>query len=203
MLINCKEFTSEQIYFLMVQTIVPRPIAWVLSDNGNATYNLAPFSFFNGISSEPPLLMISVGLKSDGSRKDTWINIAERNDFVVHVPSVELIHHVVDSSASLPHGVSEVKELNLKIQNVENWCLPRVVGPKVVFFCQKHHIYEVGNSSEAVIFGEIKAIWLDDSIVKDKKDRIRIDYEQLDPLARLGGSFYSRLGEQICMKRPP
>src|SRR5580704_8595858 len=108
MLIDCNQYSRDQIYFLMIQLVIPRPIAWVLSDNGNGSYNLAPFSFFNAITSNPPILMLSVSWKDEVTRKDTWVNIIERNNFVVHIPSVGQVHEVSNSSIVLPYGVSEV-----------------------------------------------------------------------------------------------
>jgi flavin reductase (DIM6/NTAB) family NADH-FMN oxidoreductase RutF len=90
MLLDFTRLPEHEIHRVMLQTIVPRPIAWMLSDNGDGGYNLAPFSYFSGITSEPPLSMISAGRKADGSRKDTWRNIEERADFVVHIASPPL-----------------------------------------------------------------------------------------------------------------
>src|ERR1700722_1528915 len=105
MLVDCNQYSQDQLYFLMIQLVIPRPIAWVLSDNGNDTYNLAPFSFFNAITSNPPILMLSVSWKDEHTRKDTWINISERKNFVVHIPSGDQVHNVSASSTVLPHGV--------------------------------------------------------------------------------------------------
>src|SRR5271170_178191 len=125
MLIDCSEYSRDQIYFLMIQLVIPRPIAWVLSDNGDRTYNLAPFSFFNAITSNPPILMLAAGWKDEGTRKDTWVNISERSHFVVHIPSAEQVNDVSVSSAVLPHGVSEADQFHIPLENVEGWVLPK------------------------------------------------------------------------------
>src|ERR1039457_4241876 len=121
MLIDCDQLSSDQVYFLLIQLVIPRPIAWVLSDNGNGTYNLAPFSFFNAITSNPPILMLSVGWKDEATRKDTWVNISERTNFIVHIPCAEQVHDVSNSSSVLPHGVSEINKFNIPLENVEGW----------------------------------------------------------------------------------
>lgn len=202
MIIDSQKFSSDQLYFLLIQTVIPRPIAWVLSDNGNDSFNLAPFSFFNAITSNPPILMISVGHKDDVARKDTWVNIEERSDFVVHLPSEDMAEDVVASSATLPHGVSEVEKLNLKLEKMEGMRLPKVVGPKIVFFCSKYAIHEIGNDPQGLILGEIKKIWVDDAIISEQKGRLIVDPLKLNPLARLGGSLYSTLGKTLTLKRP-
>lgn len=188
-------------YFLLIATVIPRPIAWVLSDNGGS-YNLAPFSFFNAITSDPPILMISAGWKDDSIRKDTWVNIQERSDFVVHIPSAEHGQHVVATSATLAHGESELTRLNLTTEKVEGFRLPRIVGPKVAFFCEKHQIIEIGSAPQALILGEVKKVWMDDSVAMMHNGRLKVDPVTLDPLARLGGASYSLLGKTFEIKRP-
>ena len=99
--LDFKELTPNQCYGAMVQTIVPRPIAWVLSDNGDHSFNVAPFSFFNGICSDPPIIMLSVGKKDESEEKDTRVNIRERNLFVVNISSTRHINQVNATSACL------------------------------------------------------------------------------------------------------
>ena len=85
MILDLSELKPAQVYFQMIQTLIPRPIAWVLSEIEAGKYNLAPFSYFNAISSNPPIVMFSVGKKPDGSDKDTHRNIAERKHFTIHI----------------------------------------------------------------------------------------------------------------------
>jgi flavin reductase (DIM6/NTAB) family NADH-FMN oxidoreductase RutF len=202
MIINCQNTDSDRIYHLLVQTVVPRPIAWILSDNGNASFNLAPFSFFNAITSNPPIIMVSAGWKDETTKKDTWINIEERNHFVVHIPSESEVHDVSGSSAAMPFGVSEATTLKMDLEEMDGWSLPRLKKPKVAFYCVKHKIIEVGNDPQALILGEIKNIWIDDTILTDKNGRWTIDYAGLNPIARLGGPSYSVLGKIFTIKRP-
>jgi len=202
MLINCNQYSQDQIYFLMIQLVIPRPIAWVLSDNGNGSHNLAPFSFFNAVTSNPPILMLSVGWKDETTRKDSWMNIAERKNFVVHVPSASQVHEVSKSSSVLPHGVSEIDQFNIATQNVEGWPLPRVKGAKIAFLCEKYAIYEIGDDPQGLILGKITGIWVDDEAVAQDKNRIVIDPSIINPLARLGGNHYSLLGEILTVQRP-
>ena len=87
MQLNFSDFSANQRYHLMTQTIIPRPIAWVLTDSGDASYNLAPFSYFTAVSSKPALLMISVGKKPNGDNKDTLTNILKNKKMVIHIAS--------------------------------------------------------------------------------------------------------------------
>lgn len=201
MLVDCARLSGDQAYFLLIQTVIPRPIAWVLSDNGGS-FNLAPFSFFNAIASEPPVIMLSVGWKDESTRKDTWVNIDERSDFVVHIPSPVHAGDVARSSAALPHGASELDILQVTTEPVEGFRLPRVVGPKIAFFCVKHRILEIGTAPQGLILGEVKAVWMDDSVAAEKNGRFTVDPRGVDPLTRLGGTGYATLGEILQIKRP-
>ncbi len=200
--VHFSQLSSSQVYHCMIQMIVPRPIAWVLSDSGDERWNLAPFSYFNGITSTPPMCMLSVGHKPDGTRKDTWVNIDEREEFVVHVSSPEMAADLTRSAAILPHGTSEVEVGGLELASFPGQRLPRVVGPKVAMFCRKHRIVELGEAPQGVIFGEIDAVWLDDAIATQDGSRLRIDAQKLDPLARLGADDYAGLGEVFTVERP-
>jgi len=202
MLIDCNQFSQDQIYFLLIQLVIPRPIAWVLSDNGNGSYNLAPFSFFNAVTSNPPILMLSVGWKDEQTRKDTWVNINERKNFVVHIPTVEQVGDVSISSTVLPHGSSEIDKFNIGVESVEGWSLPKVKGAKVAFLCEKYAIHEIGNDPQALIFGKINQISVDDDALSQDRGRIIIDPAKINPLSRLGGNHYSLLGEILTVQRP-
>jgi flavin reductase (DIM6/NTAB) family NADH-FMN oxidoreductase RutF len=200
--IDLSTLPKGQVYRLMIQTIVPRPVAWVLSDNGDGGFNLAPFSYFNGITSDPPIVMISVGHKRDGSKKDTWRNIEERDDFVVHITPTDLAPAMTATSASLPHGESELDASGLETTDLAGFRLPRIIGPRIAFGCRKHQIVEVGAAKQGVIFGEIVRTWIDDDIVSADAKGILVDAKKLDPLARLGGNDYGSLGEVFTVDRP-
>ena len=201
--IDLTELPPNQVYFSMIQTLVPRPIAWVLSEHANGSLNLAPFSYFTAVCSDPPLLMISVGKKPDGSHKDTRVNIEQRKDFVIHITSADQLEAMNLSSATLPADISEVDELNLKTVAFEGNRLPRLAGAKVAFGCQCYQINEVGNNQQSLILGKVDRIYIDDSVIElDEKGRFKVDTAKLDPVARLGASEYMGCGEVISLKRP-
>jgi len=149
--------------------------------------------------------MISVGWKDDSTRKDTWVNIDEREDFVVHIPPAEMAELVLGSSQALPFGVSETDHLKIKTAVVEGEKLPRLVGPKAALFCKKHKIIEVGEDRQGLILGEVKKLWMDDAAVKNQGEKILIDPQIINPLSRLGGNEYSLLGKVSSLRRskPP
>ncbi len=202
MLIDCNQHSPDQLYFLLNQLVIPRPVAWVLSDNGNSVYNLAPFSFFNAVTGNPPILMLSVGWKDEAMRKDTWVNINERKNFVVHIPCGEQVHDVSNSSSVLDHGVSEIDKFHIPLEHLEGWPLPKVKGAKVAFLCEKYAIHEIGNDPQGLILGKINRIWIDEEAVSQNKDRIIIDPLKVNPLARLGRNHYALLGEILTVQKP-
>ena len=204
--IQFSDLNPSQRYFAMVQSIIPRPIAWVLSDMGNGEHNLAPFSFFTGICSDPPLIVLSVGKKPSGNEqgqdKDTRRNIKERKHFVVHIASTQSLQAVNESAATLEHTQSEISQLDLKTEAFENFPLPKLVDSPIAIGCDLYRMDEIGNTPQAVIYGEIKTMYIDDAVIDDHSSRLIINAEKLDPLARLGGSFYAGLGSMLTANRP-
>jgi flavin reductase (DIM6/NTAB) family NADH-FMN oxidoreductase RutF len=160
MQIELNTLKPSRIYGLMAQVLIPRPIAWVLSENQNSSYNLAPFSFFTGISSKPPLLMIAVGKKSGGMGKDTLNNIELRDHFVVHIPGVEQKEKVEASAEGLPEGVSEVDKLGLELTDLPNFTLPRLKSSQLALACNKHQIIRLEGVAQSMIIGQIKSIYV-------------------------------------------
>jgi flavin reductase (DIM6/NTAB) family NADH-FMN oxidoreductase RutF len=203
MLIDFHGLTPSQVYFNLIQTLIPRPIAWVLSENSDQSYNLAPFSYFSAVCSNPPLLMISVGKKPDGSHKDTRVNIEQRRDFVVHIAHQGMLEELNESSATLPANVSEVDRLGLATETFDGFQLPRLTGCHVAYGCECYEIQEIGSAPQSLIFGRINRMYVDDTICsEDTKGRIKVDAKGLDPLGRLGASEYATLGEIIHLGRP-
>lgn len=187
----------------MIQCIVPRPIAWVLSDNGDQSLNLAPFSYFSGVSSKPPIISLSVGKKRSGEKKDTWRNIEERNHFVVHIAHTEQAAQVSATAASLAFGESEITANQLATTAEPNWPLPRLQGPRIALLCERHQIVEVGETPQGLVLGQILQIYLADEIL-DASDgnSPKVNIERLNPLARLGGDDYSAIGKSFTVERP-
>jgi flavin reductase (DIM6/NTAB) family NADH-FMN oxidoreductase RutF len=203
MILDLDELAPNQTYFQMIQTLIPRPIAWVLSENAGGSYNLAPFSYFTAVCAEPPLVMISLGHKPDGSLKDTRVNIEQRGDFVIHIAHREMLEAMNASSATLAAGVSEVEQLGLETTAFAGSRLPRLADARVAYACERYEIREIGPGRQSLIFGRVKHIYLDDGIVDiSLEGRIKVDAERLDPIARLGGSEYAMLSEVIRLKRP-
>lgn len=203
MYLDFAQMSPSEIYFAMTQTIVPRPIAWVLSGNANGSLNLAPFSYFSAINSDPPLLSLSVGSKPDGSLKDTRANILQRKRFVVHIAHTEMLEALNASAKILPAEESEVEMLGLETVPFAGFSLPRLQACRVAFACELHTEVPLGKEAYSLLLGQISALYVDDSIASvNEKGRLKVDAAALQPLGRLGADEYVRFGDILVQKRP-
>jgi flavin reductase (DIM6/NTAB) family NADH-FMN oxidoreductase RutF len=199
--IDLTPLSEGETYALLTQTILPRPIAWALTDNGtqgDARWNLAPFSFFNGISSEPPMVMFSIGSWDVSGRvKDTLANLRQHPDFTIGIASKDLVLQVQQTATALAPGVSETSEYGITTTPWD-WPTPRIEGCKINFACTIAKEVPIDESSQILVFARITKIWVaDEAIEKDYKDRIVINPEVIDPLLRLGAGKYGSLGAVI------
>jgi flavin reductase (DIM6/NTAB) family NADH-FMN oxidoreductase RutF len=202
MILDLSVLSPNRIYFTLIQSVVPRPIAWVLSEHANGKFNLAPFSYFNLVCSDPPLLMLSIGKKRDGNIKDTRRNILQREHFVVHIPHVGQIEKVNESSRELADGESEIDLLQMDTLPFGQFLLPRLRGCRIALACRRYQVTEIGPQGQALILGLIESVYLDDEIVQtNEKGLLRVDANKLDPLTRLGGDEYGTLGRVILLPR--
>lgn len=204
MLIDLATTDAKHIHPILTQSVIPRPVAWVLSRNPRDDFNLAPYSFFTVITSKPPILMVSVGKKpADGSFKDTRVNIETRKQFVVHIGSESHAQAMTASSLHLDHGQSELDQLNLKLVQEADWPMPRIEGCPVALYCELREVIEMGETPQSLVFGDIKKVFVDDSIARiNEQGRFVFDARGIDPIARLGGSEYGTLGEILDVPRP-
>jgi flavin reductase (DIM6/NTAB) family NADH-FMN oxidoreductase RutF len=203
MILELENLSANRAYFALIQTVVPRPIAWVLSSNADGGHNLAPFSYFNLVCSDPPLVMLSIGKKSDGSIKDTRQNIVERSSFVVHIAHAEQAQLVSASSSELAVNDSELERLALATVPFGAHPVPRLRDCRIAFACECYQVIELGPLPQALILGLIKTVYIDDAIAtEDDKGRLKVDVARLNPLSRLGGDQYAELGAILDIPRP-
>lgn len=190
-------------YHLLIQTVLPRPIAWILSANDDgSSYNLAPFSFFAPVCANPPTFVVSVGKKPGGGEKDTFTNLARDGRCVLHIASVEQLQALNASSATLAYGDSEVERSGLALEAFAGSELPRLSQVPVAFVCTLQQQVDVGPGGQHVLFLQAEAAYLADDIVLSKEPRLQVGAAELNPLARLGGSEYAALGELFNLPRP-
>ena len=185
-----KELTQR--YQLMAQTIIPRPIAWIVTQDEQGLLNIAPFSYFMGLSSEPATMIVSIGHKSDGSEKDTLKNIRRTKKCTICMVDFEHLESMHFSSKELPSHESEISAFDIKTKDVLEGFPPMVKGVPSAFFCEFYQEIELKGSKTIPLVVEIKAQFIDDTIISDK-EKITLDYA---PVARVGKS-YALLGKNI------
>ena len=203
MIIDFSSISPNAIYHTLTQTLIPRPIAWVLSKNPQGVLNLAPFSYFTAVSSNPPILMYAVGQKPTGEYKDTAVNVEATDELVIHIASSDLADEVTQSATTLPNDSSELDLLDLDLVDFDGFSLGRIKQCKVAYACKLHKVIDMGELPMKLMFVEVlKAYVADDIIEADNKGRHKIDALGLDPLARLGAAEYADLGDVFKISRP-
>jgi flavin reductase (DIM6/NTAB) family NADH-FMN oxidoreductase RutF len=181
--------SARDAYRLMISCIIPRPIAFVTTLSRAGASNLAPFSFFNGVTSDPPILSLAVSTKRDGSKKDTWRNIEETGEFVVNVVVAELMDAVIVGARELPHGVSELELAKLQTLPSVRVKPPRLAASPVQMECTLLKIVEVEETG--LILGRVVMFHAKDEVV----DGGRVDPRRLTFVGRLGGDAYCRVND--------
>ncbi len=201
MLLDFAQLEPRQAYQWMISMIVPRPIAWVSSVGEAGDANLAPFSFFQGITSRPPTLMFVPVTQVDGTPKDTLRNIEATGEFVVNLVSADLTEKMNASAASLPYGESEFEAFDIAAAPSERVKPPRVAAARAAFECKLLQIVKLGDAPGVanVVFGRILCAHVDDAVLGADG---RIDPKRLDLIGRMGGDDYCTTRDQFSLERP-
>lgn len=183
----------------MTCCVVPRPIAWVSTRSRDGVLNLAPFSYFNGITASPPLISIASGRRR-GQRKDTAHNASSTRELVVNIVTEKHLDAMVQTSGDYPPEVDEFEAAGITTEPSVLVKPPRVKGAPIQLECKTREILEVSPGVADLIIAEIVMFHIDDSIELD--EHMRFSAAKLGPVARLGGSEYALLGELRTKARP-
>ena len=201
MIIDPANQSFSENHKLMIGSIVPRPIALVSTISKGNINNVAPFSYFNGVCSNPPTIMFAPARRGyDGKTKDTLNNIRETNEFAINIVSEEIVEPMVACSTDYSDEVDEFKISDFTPIQCDKILAPRVEESKVVFECKLNTIVEIGPSKPGggfVVIGEIVLFHINDDVLKDGK----IDLSSLNPVGRLSGNNYSRVFDSFEVKR--
>ena len=179
-------------YKLFTGTVIPRPIALVTTLGAQGQVNAAPFSQFIIVAVDPGLLGISIGPDPRGL-KDTLVNIRREGEFVINTVSGPLAEIVQRCGEDMPPDVSEIDVTGLGLLPSTVVRTPRVAQSRVQFECRLERILEIGNGPNHFVIGEVALVHIGRGLHED----CRVDARRLDPLARIGGRNYSRLGDII------
>jgi flavin reductase (DIM6/NTAB) family NADH-FMN oxidoreductase RutF len=201
MVLDFSKLPPREVYGWMTSVIAPRPIAWVSTISADGRTNLAPFSFFQGVTSNPPTLMFVPVNDRHGQPKDTVRNIQQVPEFVVNVVPYALAEPMNATAATLPYGESEFEKYGIASTPSVRVRPPRVAAAPVAFECTLHQMVTVGEGPLAahVVFGRIHLVHVSDAVLGADG---QVDPAKIDLIGRMSGELYCRTTDRFALKRP-
>lgn len=201
MILDFSTLSSRDAYGWMINTITPRPIAWVSTVSAAGQTNLAPFSYFQAVCSKPPTLMFSGAVNRHGISKDSVINIRAVPEFVVNLVPHALAEPMNLTATPLPHGESEFEKFGIAPAASQHVRPPRVAAAPVAFECRLDRILDFGEGpgSSNVVFGTVLCAHISDAILTPEGT---VDPAKLDTIGRMGGDNYVRTRDLFTVVRP-
>jgi len=200
--IDPRRITQPDMYKLIIGTILPRPIALISTVSPAGIGNVAPFSFFNGVSSNPPCLSVSISRKPNGEKKDTLRNIEANGEFVVNTASEWLLGALVHCGVPYPYEEDEGQIVGFGTVPSVTVKAPRLKEAAVQFECKVYKSVEIGDGgagSTTLVVGEIVLVHVADAALSNG----RVSHAALKPVSRLGGVDYAGLGKEWTIPVPP
>ncbi len=199
MKINPKTF--EGFNRVLTGVVVPRPIAFVSTISNSGNVNLSPYSFFNAVSYDPPLIIFSSSkFTSDGKLKDSLSNIEQNGEFVVNIVNEKIVEAMNKTAAEYPEDVNEFDVANLTQIDSDLVKPPRLSESPVNMECKLERIITLGTEAhpQGLVIGEIIQLHIDDEIISGH----RINHEKLKPVGRLAGNMYTHTYDVFELMRP-
>ncbi|HTT31962.1 MAG TPA: flavin reductase family protein [Methylomirabilota bacterium] len=202
MLFDFAALLPKERYKLLVSTVTPRPIAWIVSQNTHGQLNAAPFSFFNAFSGDPPIVGIGIGSHEPGRPKDTRRNIRETGEFVVNLVSEEAAEAMNITAIEFEPNVNELEEARLQTIASTYVKPPRIAISPVSMECQLMQIVEFAGEN-ALVLGRVLAMHIrEDAVIDPAKSEI--DTPKLKLIGRMHGrGWYARTSDLFQMDRIP
>lgn len=197
--VDFSQISAYQRYKLMASLIVPRPIALVTSLNAAGVVNAAPFSMFNMLGEDPPVVMLSINRLQDGQLKHTAANILSQREFVVHMTDEPIATQMHACGQAFPASVSELDAVGLHATPSHSVRPPRIAEAPVAFECVLHETMET--PSRYVFIGRVLWMSAREGLVDTEKWRVHLqDYH---PVGRFGASFYTRCRDRFALGDEP
>jgi flavin reductase (DIM6/NTAB) family NADH-FMN oxidoreductase RutF len=191
---------ASRSYAMLASLITPRPIAWVTTLDENGAVNAAPFSFFNALGADPPIIGFAPGDRDDGSPKDTARNIRRTHEFVVNLVDEAAAEVMNRTSASLPYGVSELESAGLTAVASSVVGPPRIGEAPASLECNEWGTLQIGGNR--VIIGLVRRVHVRDALIDP--DKLRIRSEHFHVVGRMASpNWYCRTRDRFEMVRPP
>lgn len=187
-------------YFLLTSCILPRPIAWAGTANEDGSGNLAPFSFFNGLSSTPPICGIGFGPHPEKDAKDTLRNIRRTGALTISLPTLEQVAAVEACGADLPYGTSEFDAAGVTAVPGSVVDAPRIGEARISFECALYQLIPLGEHGSTLVLAEIRLMHIDDELL-DERGCVAPD--SFNVLARMAGGRYAPAGRVFKVEPEP
>lgn len=182
-------------YKLLTNIVVPRPIAWVTTQDQDGVVNLAPFSFFNAVAGNPLYVIVSIGRNDNGDLKDTARNIEANREFVVNMVTEELFDAMNVSAADFPPGQSEIEAAGLHVADSVKIKTPRLAEAAASMECRLHSTQQLG--ANMLVIGEVVTFHIADQLIDE-----RLHINDFAPIGRLGSpSVYCRTNDRFDVAR--
>lgn len=200
MQIDPSDIDQKSIYKLLTGIVIPRPIGWISSISEDGILNLAPFSYFNAVGDDPPHVMFSAG-NGKNANKDTLKNVLTTKQFVVNMVTEALVEQMNATAQAIPSDQSEFDLAKLTPIPSLKVKPPRVKESPISMECELVHHYTLEDSKfggSTILIGRIVLFHVEDKMVLDD---YKIDIERYQPVSRLAGANYSKLGEIFSVKR--
>ena len=194
------DLSRKERYQFLTSLVIPRPIGWISTVSAAGVHNLAPYSFFNALSASPPMVGVSIGFRG-GEPKDTLVNIRDTSVFAVNVCSEELLEAMNASSGEFGPSVDEFEVAGLTALAGEATAAPVVGEAPAILECELVKEVELGEASNVLVIGEVKAVRLSRDLVVDP-GTWAVDPKSLRAVGRLGADRYAFLRDIIELPRP-
>lgn len=198
--IDPSTLSERENYKFLIGSIIPRPIAFVTSLSEKGVLNGAPFSYFNIVSSNPPMISVSIQ-RSGGKQKDTARNILNTKEFVIHIVDEDNVQKINETAATLPPDESEIELAQLTPVNSVKLTVPGVKEAKIRLECKLEKSLELGGNDTPgcdLLIGKIVQFHIDPVIFHEGK----IDPRGLGAVSRLAGIHYAKVGDIFTIERP-
>ncbi len=199
------DLNSKQNYKFLSGSVIPRPIAWVTSLSADGLIvNAAPFSFYNVVASDIPLIMIAVMRENNGQQKHTAANILKRHEAVVHVADLNNKVALNTTSASIDKNLSEIDLAHLKLEDSCLIGVPRIKGTPIQLETTLYKYIPLKNNAQKVMTDllllHVVGYHFSDDVFDKNKEYLKS--KKIAPISRLAGNTFAELGKEFELKRP-
>jgi len=189
MQLDFKDLSANEIYKIISYSIYPRPIAWIVTED-NGVVNVAPFSYFAPLTSQPPVVVVSIGKKENGDPKDTLANILSTQKATICIPHPNHSQYVSKSARPLSKDESECEKFNISTTRIREDFPPIITGVHAAFFASFRELHPIQRSPTTPVFLTLEYAYYDDDVINDSL------HVKMESLGRVGKYFILE-GERI------